>query len=663
MRRRFALIVIALLAAVTTAFAGAIPATAATTGSWSSWTDLVGTANAFTGSVTLAGKPALTATLATDSRAGSVGVISGSTTWLSEGTPVGAKYGSSKNKPYLNLRPKADTAVAPSTTTYTFQTPAPPSGWTFVLGDIDADKVQVRATGPDGVPLTVAQLGYRSSFNYCAPGVVGKPSCTGDAADVPSWDPATQTLTGNPAAADTNGASAWFEPSAPVSTLTFVYTRRSGFPVYQTWFASLARDIAGTVTNESDGQPTVPVDGAQLRLIDRNGTIVGTTASGADGTYSFTGYIATDGYRVEVVAPIGTIAVGGTGKPVDLTDADGTADFVVRDIVPVPVSGTVTAAGGGPLAGVTVTIPGLDGAPPQVTMTDSSGNYFFDTVDVGDRTVVVTPPPGYSTSTPSLSFTIPAGSTTPITGEDFELVPNPSLSGTVTAGGTGLGGVTVTAHGPDGDLSTLTASDGSYTFPLLDAGDYSVTVTTPDGFELVGPGTLDRTVAESDVTGVDFTLDAVLLGSLGGGVVAGTDPVPDATVVIDGPGGPTTLTTGPDGGYAIGSLPEGTYTATLTVPDGYTAGGPLTQQITIDGSGAAVTVPDFVLVAVVAPTPSPSPTVTPTDAATVGSHTGQLSSTGVQTGLLVAGGVAVVVVIAGAVILIVRRVRESRRNR
>lgn len=106
-------------------------------------------------------------------------MISGSSTWLSAGTPVGAKYGSSQGRPCLNLRPKADTPKAPSTTTYTFARPTPSSGWTFVLGDIDADAVQIRAIGNDGTALTAAQLGFQGGFNYCAPGLPGKPSCTG----------------------------------------------------------------------------------------------------------------------------------------------------------------------------------------------------------------------------------------------------------------------------------------------------------------------------------------------------------------------------------------------------------------------------------------------------------------------------------------------------
>ena len=95
------------------------------------------------------------------------------------------------------------------------------------------------------------------------------------------------------------------------------------------------------------------------------------------------------------------------------------------------------------------------------------------------------------------------------------------------------------------------------------------------------------------------------------------------------------------------------------MPDGYTAGGPLDRTVEIDGSGAAVTVDPFILVAdAVIPTPTPTPSPTATDVATVAPHSGQLSSTGVTPILWVAGGVALVAILAGAGIVIGRRIRN-----
>lgn len=582
-----------LMAAALTVTVAVTPASAATTADWAAWAPLTGAGGAYATSVTLAGQPALTAQMSSDSRAAAA-VVSGASMWLSEGTPVGEKYGSSRDQPYLNLRPKADTATAPSTTTYSFESPTPASGWTFVLGDIDADQVRIRAIGANGAALTAAELGFQSGFNYCAPGVVGKPSCTGDPLDVPEWDPATLTLTGNDAAADTNGAAAWFEPQTSISSLTFVFTRRAGFPVYQTWFASLARDITGTVTDAGTG----PADGVTVNLIDANGDIVGTTTTAGGGLYSFEGFFATDGYTVEAVLPAGKIAVDANRKPADLSTDDAVVDFSIRDIVPVAVSGTVTDADGNPMPGVEVTIGGV------TTTTDSNGDYLFDTVPVGEYTATITTPDGYSVVTSPPAFTVPEGSEAPITGVNFVVAANPTLSGTVTAAGAGVPGVTVTAVGPSGTLTTVTAADGTYSFPLLPTGEYAVTVTAPDGTRVLGPATRSETITGADVENVDFAL--ARFGSIEGTVFLddGT-PFPTATVTVSGVGDPIALTTDATGAYALGTLPPGEYTMTLTVPAGYTAVGPITRTVTITAAGEAIIEQDFVLLA---DTPAPTPT-------------------------------------------------------
>ncbi len=583
---------------------GVVPAQAATTGTWAGWAPLAGTANAYSGSVTLAAAPALSATYTSDSRAGQVGVISGDTTWLSEGTPVGAKYGSSRGRPYLNLRPKADSATGASTTTYTFSRPTPTSNWTFVLGDIDADQVTIRAVGPDGAALTAAQLGYRGGFNYCAPGVAGKPSCTGDAADVPSWNPSTMTLTGNPAAADTSGAAGWFEPTAPISSLTFAYLRRSGFPVFQTWFATLARDVTGTVTDVADG----PLGGVTVRLVDQSGAVVATTttASGS-GAYAFTGVQATSGYTVEIAPPAGKVAVDATRKPADLTSADAVVPFQVRAIVPVPVSGTVRDTDGNPIGGATVTLSG--GGAPLTTTTASDGTYLFDTVPVGTHQVSVTAPDGYLVATAPAPFTVPAGSEDPITGQDFVLDAAPTLSGRVTAGASGVPGVTVTATSAGRTYSTVTGADGRYSFPRITPDGYQVATAAPAGYAVVGPASRAETVGAADVTDVDFAL--VRAGSIAGSVVDGSGaPVPGATVTITGAGGPYALVTDAAGDYALEGLEPGTYTATVTAPDGYEVSGSAAQTVTITAAGESRDAP-FELTALATPTPTPSGGTTP----------------------------------------------------
>ena len=627
---------------------GAIPAAAATN-SWATWAPLAGTGGAFTTTVQVAAQPALTATMTSDSRAGQVGVISGASTWLSEGTPIGAKYGSSRDQAYLNLRPKADNATSPSTTTYSFATPTPTSGWAFALGDIDADAVRIHAVAPDGHVLTAAEIGLRDLFNYCAPGLVGKPACTGAVDDIPTWDPTTLTLTGHAVAIDTNGASAWFEPSTPISSLSFIFTRRSGLPVYQTWFVSAANDITGTVRDQVTG----PLPGAALTLMDGNGAIVGRTTTAADGTYAFPGFLATDGYRVSVTPPTGKIAVGATTSSANLTSGDAVdVDFTVRDIVPSPVTGRVVDGNGDPIAGVAVTIDG------QTVTTDADGRYLFDMVLDGPQEASIVVPSGYTLGTAPPGFVVPADNEDLITLADFVVTANPSLSGFVRGTSGGVPGVTVTAvlQG-GGTLTTVTGADGGYTFPRLAAGSYTVTMTTPDGYVATSPVSRTEAVAGTDVGGVDF--DLARLGAIEG-TVRTADGTPVAGVVIDvaGPGGAQQLTTDADGGYGLGGLPPGTYELTVRAPAGSTIVGAGSRTVVISDIGEAVDGQDFALAAaVVVPSPSPDPS-TGTGG---GAATGRLPATGLgpDTFAWAAGGAAVLLV--GVALMIVAR-RRSRRK-
>lgn len=228
-------------------------------------------------------------------------------------TPFGQVYGSSQNKGYLNLRPAADNAASPSITTYTFASPTPAAGWGFVLGDVDADQVLVRATGPGGAAVAVGDLGFQGVFNYCDVPSPRPGSCSGVAApfDLPTWDPATGILRGNAAALDTVGASGWFQPSVPLSTLSFAFTQREGFPVYQTWFATLTRAVSGTVTVDA----TTPLAGVQLDILGPTGAIVGTATTGADGTYSLDG-LAPGDYTVRAATPAGYQPIGPSETPI-----------------------------------------------------------------------------------------------------------------------------------------------------------------------------------------------------------------------------------------------------------------------------------------------------------------------------------------------------------
>ncbi len=581
---------------------GGLSPAVALTDTWAAWTAPTGASNAYSATMRQQSLGFPEATVASDSRS-NVQLASGASTFLGAGTPPGAKYGSSRNQPYLVLRPRADTATAPSTTTYTFATPTPETGWAFVLGDIDADAVRVAALDETGEPVPAARVGswFRGAFNHAG------------GTDQPTWDTGTSTLTGNPAALDTDGAAGWFEPDLRLSSLTFTFTRRSGFPVYQAWFVSRARPVGGTVDDVS-AVGSCPVQDSTLTLVSPYGEELATTQPAPDGSYSF-GEVATQaGYTVRLDAPATCSVRGPVEVEVSTAGNDGDpasrADFDVRAIVPFPVSGTVRDDAGSPVAGVVVTLT-APGGGTTTTTTDAGGGYLFDDNPTGEGyTVSIAVPGGYRAG--------PDGTTIPdvdvvdgaVTGQDFVVVELPTVSGTVTGGGAGLGGVqvTLTPSGGGAPVTTVTDGDGGYSFEGVAAGTFTISVAPPPGF--TGTTTRPVTVADADRPGQDFALGRP--GAVGGRVTAadGSTPRPGVVVVVDGPGGTRELTTDPDGGFHAPGMTPGTWTVRVVAPAGTHVVGTASYTVTITEAGEIVGGRDFVVAAdapPVDPDPEPEP--------------------------------------------------------
>ncbi|MFC3492943.1 MSCRAMM family protein [Glycomyces rhizosphaerae] len=580
-----------LLALASSGLLLARPAQAQARGSWAGWGAFEGGAGDYHTSMSFSTSPQITAEVTSNSRGGGVGVVSGQSAWLSDGTPIGAKYGSSRNQPYLNLRPQADRADSPSYTTYGFDGAVPPGGWAFALGDIDADQVKVTAKGPDGSTLTAAELGFQGTFNYCSASSPGGPSCSSGGTDEPTWEASTKTLTGNDAASDTDGASGWFEPTVPVQSLTFTFTRRAGFPVYQTWFASLGCEITGSVTDSG-----APSAGVQVNAINSDGLVLDSTTTGDDGAYSFPNYMVGPEYTVEVIAPDGKIVDDAIRRQVDLSTCPAVpADFQLRDIVPTSVSGNVSTTDGENLGGITVTVALEDGTT-RTTVTDSEGNYLFDDVPAGDHTITIDEPAGYDYyGADQRDVTVAPAQTTPITSQDFALTAQARLLGKAIACEEPLPGVTVTLTKPDGSTeSTVTDADGVYYFAGLSADYYTVEVDVPEGHDAEIPTTKRVRVVDTDVSGVHFYFSrrAAVTGKVTG---PGGDPMGGVSLTITPEdGSPEQVTTGNDGTYGVGNLPSGAHTVKITAPGGYEVDGEIEKTIA-NSSTCGDAVADFAL--------------------------------------------------------------------
>ncbi|ROP78492.1 carboxypeptidase family protein [Frigoribacterium sp. PhB107] len=535
--------------ALALALGGATGASAAQGSSWGEF-QVSGSARAYTGTMTLAGGFPVTTFTSTSRQAT---VPSGSSTWQAASTPPGAQYGTSRGLPYLNQRPSQDspTAAGAAVTTYSFESATPSSGWSFVLGDIDADQATITATGVGGAVVTAAQLGFQGTYNYCAG--TGTPSCdSAGTGDQPRWDAATATLVGNPSAADTEGAAGWFSPSVPLETLTITYQQRSGFPVYQTWFATKTFSAAGTATVDT-GETATPYSGATVTVTNAAGDVVGTTETDAEGRWSVPALVAAAGYTA-TITPRGTDTVEPTAFSLVTADATG-VDFVFpADIVPpatVSAVGAVVDGAGAPVGGREVQIVAEgDDVPLASTTSAADGTFAFDGLDPAKRYALIDVATGGATD-----FTAPED----ITGYVVPLAPETvDVTGTVAnADGTPAANETLdfipvpdegTAQPTGPDVSVVTGPDGSFEADGLTPGaDYVVVVgddaehpipfTAPELGETPAPFVL--VVPTAAAVAVDGTVvDSA--GALAPGVVVSVLPVgsdvPVATATTDAAG-------------------------------------------------------------------------------------------------------------------------------
>lgn len=155
---------------------------------------------------------------------------------LGSSTPFGAQYGPSNGRNYLSVG--LASGVSRASVTITFDEPPVPGTYGLVMGDVDAENVILSATDANGRAVDVSEWNG-TDFNYAG------------GTDLPRWDPATGTITGN--GSDSAGASMWIVPSTEVESITLTQTRTAGFPAYQLWIAA---DVI-TATAATTPTPTV----------------------------------------------------------------------------------------------------------------------------------------------------------------------------------------------------------------------------------------------------------------------------------------------------------------------------------------------------------------------------------------------------------------------
>ena len=367
----------------------------------------------------------------------------------------------------------------------------------------------------------------------------------------------------------------------------------------------------------------IDLSGVTVKLLDKDGNVVGTTTTDKDGNYSFTGL--NDGTYTVQVDKTGPLAdKEQTEDPSGKTDSRSQAITFTRtdpDVTNVnfgyaedyTVSGTVykdkdrseSLNNSEPgFDGITVNLLGEDGQVVATTTTKADGTYSFSKLPAGKYTVKVEPsdllksyeqtedPDGTKDHT---SGVVQVNHDNPsVENVNFGYAPNFAINGTIYRDGDRDGkkgdtegrysGVTVQLLDKDGKViaTTTTDKDGKYSFEHLPDGTYSVKVVK------------DGALTDTDQTGdpdnkldnasEPITLDEknpskgdVDFGYVPNNTIKGTvyrDDNRDKTINGDEPGlervsvqlldenGKVlqTLDTDADGNYAFQHLPDGKYT-------------------------------------------------------------------------------------------------------
>lgn len=149
--------------------------------------------------------------------------------------------------------------------------------------------------------------------------------------------------------------------------------------------------------------------------------------------------------------------------------------------------------------------------------------------------------------------------------------PTPTISGTitgtVTAEGAGVPGITVTLTGPSSQSAT-TGANGSFTFNNVEGGAYAVSISNiPADFVFSTTSQAVTITQDGQTASVSFSGQIVRTASISGQVTASGTAVEGVAVTISGAEGDQTKQTGASGNYSFTGLRSGSYTVSITNPN------------------------------------------------------------------------------------------------
>lgn len=319
-------------------------------------------------------------------------------------------------------------------------------------------------------------------------------------------------------------------PASPVAGSPITYTHRITVAAGSATSATnvIVTDVLPEGTTYGSGSPACAL-ACERRVVCSLGAVTGVTTvvivvtPASAGPIQNVASVETDEYELDVSNNV---------SATDLVVAPATHS----------VSGTVRLNGTG--------LPGVLMTPDVGTPEYTGPNGAYTISDLANGSNGVTPShPAYTFSPVRADFTI-AGAD--LTGIDFTATPRTyRILGTVTLGGVGLEGVTVSANG----TWAVTNAFGAYAIEGLVNGSYTVAAAL-NGY-VFSPEMSMQTVAGADVSGVDFTA-AVQTFRISGTVTLQGAGVQGVVVTA----GSISATTDTSGAYSIAGLANGTYVVT-----------------------------------------------------------------------------------------------------
>ncbi len=297
------------------------------------------------------------------------------------------------------------------------------------------------------------------------------------------------------------------------------------------------------------GEPGIP--NIDVRLFNQANDLLDMTITNADGLYTFTEIMPDPACHLEVIVPTGFVSAPVDQGTNDEVDSDGietsgmsrSATFALSNGFSTmdmdfgftrmggSIAGEIWIDGNGNLSqeaeisaeGFMVQLKSCDGNMIATTPTNADGIYIFNDIAPGSYYVQVDVPSNYSHSIGGDSQTtsvIEIGATDCFTMNDQDqinllqgIIPHSNIgdfvwndlnkNGIQDTGEPGFADVEISLISPNNTLlqSTITSVDGLYQFTNIPAGDYTIELNIPDGFD---PTQANSSSFDLDSDGIDL---------------------------------------------------------------------------------------------------------------------------------------------------------------